>query len=539
MDFSLLNRFYRLGPKLETPIFCRATLLTRYPIFILLAFILSIIPILWYSYLPLADYPNHLARIQIHKDLSSNPYLSTFFEFHWALSPYLGFDLLTLPFMYYLPIQLVGKIVIVISFLIIYVGTVLLDRQLNHDAWRLSLFSGIFFYNGSFMYGFITYLIGVGFAICAFWVWVRYREKADGLGILVFILSAGLVYLIHIYAFGIYAICVAGYECSLLWDRLRVERHLRASLLRIPLSAAVSLIIPVLVLWFSAISSSSGPLPWGHPGPTSWAHPWAAYDSVFWSAVAGKGEALASPIFYCDPVFEIPLLLIIFALFVWALATQTIVANSRMVIPLGALVITFIAMPYSLFGSAYADYRLPTAIAFIALTSFGWGKTSQTRVNTMCLFLGACLIVRVGSVFSDWQPAQAIIAQYDRALQLVPPGSRLLVIVGHTFWGDRKPPLRHVPVLAAAMRGVFVPSTFTDANATANGLKLKRKYRDYQEDVSTGGSPRGGNLKNFDYLIAIRHPPLKIPAGITLKDIERGQTFVLYRIERQRLPTKG
>src|ERR1700759_2657172 len=180
MDFRLLNRFYRLGPKLETPIFCHATLLTIYPIFILLAFILSIIPILWYYYLPLADYPNHLARIQIHKDLLSNPYLSTFFEFHWALSPYLGFDLLALPFMYYLPIQLVGKIVIVISFLIIYVGTVLLDRQLNHGAWGLSLFSGIFFYNGSFMYGFITYLIGVGFAICAFWVWVRYREKADG-----------------------------------------------------------------------------------------------------------------------------------------------------------------------------------------------------------------------------------------------------------------------------------------------------------------------------------------------------------------------
>jgi hypothetical protein len=370
-------------------------------------FIITVLPIIWFQYLPLADYPNHLARLQIHKTLSSNPYLGRFFEYHWRFIPYLGFDLISLPFMS-LPTLIIGKIVIVISFLIIYMGTVLLDRQLNPGNWGLSLFAGIFLYNGPFRYGFITYVIGVGLAICGFWLWVRYRTKVIGIWGFLFILTAELICMVHLYAFAIYSICVASYECSLLWERLRVERQVRASQFAIPCGGAVSLILPLLALW-----CTSATLPWGHAGATSWAHPWAAHGSVLWSAAAGKVEALASPIFYCDPVAEIPLLLIIFGLFFWALATHTIVVNTRMIIPLGTSLLTFMFMPYSLLGPAYADYRLPAAIAFVTLASFSWGRTSQARVNIMCLLLGACLIVRVGSIFPDWQQAQAVIAQYE------------------------------------------------------------------------------------------------------------------------------
>jgi hypothetical protein len=46
------------------------------------SFLIAIAPIVWYRHLPLADYPNHLSRRQIHKALPSNPYLTEFFEFH-------------------------------------------------------------------------------------------------------------------------------------------------------------------------------------------------------------------------------------------------------------------------------------------------------------------------------------------------------------------------------------------------------------------------------------------------------------------------
>jgi hypothetical protein len=490
----------------------------------LLIFAFSVTPIAWFRYLPLGDYQNHLARLQIHKTLYSNPYLSQFFEFHWQFTPYLGFDLFSLPFMYIFPIEWVGKIVIILTFVMIYSGTILLDRELNPHKWGLSLFSGIFLYNGALKYGFMSYLVGVGVAIWAFWVWVRYRQKADGPWFLIFLLIGVLVCLMHLYAFGIYAVCVAGYECSLLWERFRAERRLRMTLFRVPFIAAMTLVIPVLAfILFSPISEDPGLEIWGNGG------------AGFWTTVVRKGEALISPIFYCEPVFEIPLVIILAAVLLWALFTNTIAVTRRMVIPLAILAVIFIFMPFGLFGSAYAYYRLPSAVIFIALASFGWRHSSPARIKFISLLLAACLIVRVGSVFADWNPAQAIIGEYDTALRSVPPGSRIMVLVRRTFWGDRKPPLRHVPVLAAALQGVFDPRTFTDG---VQLLKLKPNYRGYWQDDTTAPSSIS-DFKRFDYLMAIRQPPVDTPVGITLQGIERGQTFVLYRIKQQISPSSG
>ena len=102
----------------------------------------------------------------------------------------------------------------------------------------------------------LSYVVGVRFAICAFWIWVRYRAKTEETWFFVFVLLGGLVCLMHLYAFAIYAVCVSGYECSLLWERLRIERPLRVSQFRIRFAAAVTLIVPVLILWFSPISRS-------------------------------------------------------------------------------------------------------------------------------------------------------------------------------------------------------------------------------------------------------------------------------------------
>jgi hypothetical protein len=515
MNFSEPKRFY--PPHAESAGFSRERAITPGFFFlIVIIFIFSIIPIVWFKYLPLADYPNHLARLQIHKFLSSDPYLSKFFEFSWAMIPNLGFDLLTLPFIYLVPVELAGKIAVIISVLIIYVGIILLDRQLNHHNWGLSLFAGIFFYGGALRFGFISYVIGVAFAIFAFWMWVRYREKADGIWILVFTIAAAVIFFAHLFAFGIYAVSVASYECSLLWVRLRREGRLRISLLKIPMSATAILIMPLMLLWFSPLSFSSGRSLW------------------VWSSFARKLDGLAAPIFYSDPVFEIPLLVIMLGLFGWALATRTIVANSLMIIPLGVFGIVFVVMPYGLIsGSEYADYRLPSAVVFIALASFAWGNTSPIRRKIICLFLSICLIVRVGSVFLEWQPAQAIIEEYDTALQLLPPGSRLLVYVAPNPFGDRYPPLRHVPVLAAAMHEVFDPDTFANGGKV-NGsqlLNLKSDYRDYWTDGPPSRS-RIKDIKRFDYLIEIGQPLASIPAGTTLEEIKRGRTFVLYRIRQ-------
>jgi hypothetical protein len=486
-------------------------------VIISVAILFATIPVIRFRHLPLIDYPNHLASLQIRKTLSSSIYIKHFYEVRWEFTPNLGLDLLATPFISFMPVELVGRIVIGFTFVMIYVGTILLNRQINPNNWGPSIFSGIFLYNGAFNWGFINYIIGIGFAILAFWIWVRYREKAVGISILLFTLLGGMVCLMHFYAFAIYGVCVAGYECSVFWEKLRMERRLRMSLFIIPFGAAVSLMVPLLAL-FSSVSGDHGPMVWGRSwGPTTF------WDSI----VKWKGEALASPIYF-HYFSEKPLLLAMIAILVWALATRRLVVNSRMVIPLVAFGVIFMVMPSELWGASFADYRLPSGVAFFAWASLGWGETSRARIGVVCLLLSFCLIVRVGSAFSTWQSAQPFLEEYDTALQLVPPGSRLLVITDDSGWSN--PPLVHLPVLAAAKQGVFDPNTFTD-HGEPHGLQLVKKkpdYRDYQGDL-TPSSIR--EIRMFDYLLEIRNPQVTIPTGISLKEVERGQTFTLYRID--------
>jgi hypothetical protein len=88
---------------------------------------------------------------------------------------------------------------------------------------------------------------------------------------------------------------------------------------------------------------------------------------------------------------------------------------------------------------------------------------------------------------------------------------------------------RCLPLLS---RAFSILALFTDAFQL---LKLKPNYRGYWDDVSTAPSSVRDFWK-FGFLMEIRWPSVKIPAGISLEEIGRGRTFVLYRIEQQKSP---
>jgi hypothetical protein len=447
----------------------------------------SIFPVIWFRYLPLVDYPRHLTTFEIRQTFSSNIEVGRFYAFRWIFTPNLGLDLLATPLLPFLPAEAVGKIVLVFTLIMIYVGTILLDRELNPDNWGPSLFSGLFLYNGSFEWGFINYIVGVGFAIWGFWLWVRYRERVRGFWVLAFTALCIVIGLMHFYALAIYAVCVAGYECSMLWDKVRDDRWFRLSRMAVPIRAAVSVMLPILVL-LGPVSSGRGPLVWGRLwGPRTF------WDSI----VKWKGEGLASPIYFRQ-AFEKPLLVALFVILVLALATRTLVLNWRMVIPLAVFAVLFVVMPDAFWNTSFADYRLPSGVAFFAWASLGWGEKSRARIAAFCLLLGLCLIARVGSILAAWRPAQPILAEYQTVLQRVPPGSRLLVIMDSS-WSNL--PLLHAPLPAAARRGILI-----------SGLN--------------------DNMKMYDYLLEIRNPQVDIPAGVSLQEVGHGRTFTLYRIDQ-------
>jgi hypothetical protein len=502
---------------------CPGDLMSKRRLVTAIGIIFSIVPILLFSRLPLVDYPNHLAELQIRKTITSNVHIASFYEFSWKFTPHLGLDLFATPFLPFFSVETTGRLVIVLSFGIICLGTLLLDRELNRDDWGLSLFSGIFLYNAAFMWGFISYIIGVGFAVLSFWLWVQYRDEAGPIRSVGFTVFAMIISVIHIWAFVIYGIWLAGYECSILWENRMIDRRLRVGQLRTSCAAAVTLILPLLaVVCLSSVSSNYKETVWG-------LEHWGA--SRFWgSLVTWKSEVFASPIYTGQNVMEKPLLITVLAIFVLALGTRTITINSRMRVPLAVSGVILIIMPNQLAGFWFTDYHLPSGFVFFALPSMAWRQTSRLKIKIVNLLLVICMIIRVGSIIWSWEPTQTIIEEYDRALKLVPPGSRLLVL-----FGSENVRLLHIPVLAAAKQGVFVPYTWTSESGVGwTGvymLRVKPDFRHYLRDSPTAlTSVR--HVNRYDYLLEVGKIEAPIPDSVSLNEIARGQTFTLYRIEQ-------
>jgi hypothetical protein len=334
----------------------------------------------------------------------------------------------------------------------------LVDYRLNGRQWGLSIFGGIFLYNGALRFGFVNYVTGVGFALLAFACWLRYRAAVAGPAFPIFLGLGIFLMVMHLYAFGLYALCVGCYELTILWEKSRSPAGLQAPDMRIALAALAALILPCATLLFSPTSEGAGVLRW---------------SSLEW-----KAEGLVSPIFFTQPYVELPLLGFLGILLLAGLFSGMLRVHRRMVLALAAFVLLWLAMPRTLFGSNYADYRLLPAVSFFLLASLRLDLRATSHMKFAYILLAGLLVVRVGSIMAEWLPEQAIIGEYDQAFAKLPPGSLVMVLEGSTGSGsaDRRPPLEHVPVFFAAKHEDFVPYISPASSRASSPCRSRRSF---------------------------------------------------------------
>lgn len=479
-------------------------------VIIVVGSLLAVLPLLSVHHLPLVDYPNHLGRLQIYVDLPNSPALREFYTWQWGLIPNLAVDLLVIPFTWVMMVEPAANTVILLSFLVTMVGVMAVDRQLNGAEWGLSVFGGLLLYNGAFRYGFVNYTVTIGFALLAFALWLRFRTRVQGVGLVGFVLLGAILLILHLFGFGLYAVCVGGYEASVFWERIRAERwRVRAEYLVMPILAGVALLLPASLLLFSPASEVAGVTRWSTP---------------LW-----KLEALLAPLFFNQPMIELPLIMLLIIVVGWGLLAGLLRVHGRMVLPLAVLALLFLAMPRTLYNSNYADYRLLCGVSFFALASLRLRAGSGVRGQVIVVTLAFCLLIRVGSVLANWLPTQPILEEYGSALAEMPPGAKLLVlrgVLGSTS-ADRSPPLEHVPVFAGAKQGALVPYLFTHE---ATPIRLQPAVRDYGHF-----SPYPENatdMARYDYVLVLYQPEFRIPEGLSLQLLKQGMTYRLFRVTR-------
>ena len=134
-----------------------------------MAFAVLVLPLCAVNIPPIADYPNHLARMWILATGAHDLFLSTMYTSAWHIIPNVAVDLVIPPLVGILPLYLAGRLMLAGALLLPVIGVLALHRVL-HGRWSLwPLSVCLIAYNWIFLAGFINFLIGVGIAFLLEW----------------------------------------------------------------------------------------------------------------------------------------------------------------------------------------------------------------------------------------------------------------------------------------------------------------------------------------------------------------------------------
>ncbi len=484
---------------------------------------------------PLHDYPFHLARADAIAVLMGQTGGVTHYQLGSFLLPNVGMDVVTLGLTAFMPPVLAGRVFLGLVLLTLLSGTVALHRVLHGRFSPWPLLAAFFLYNWMFLYGFTNYLIGVGLMLWSVAAWLAVGRVNVFAKLLTGTVMAVATLFCHLVAFGLFAVIIGGLALSETITRWRETRRLDLGVLLLP-----AIPVGVALGVFVAVSPTAGQVrePIEYAAWIGW-KPLMAYRSVLGS------------IPWLDLVTVGPIVVLI-ALAAWRRRLR--LANI-MLLPVGLLVLTFIVMPYGLFGSLYADARLPIAILLVVIASLDLGAVPPKMLIAGVWGAMALLVVRDAAIAREWHAEAPVIAEYRAAFDVLSPGSTLYAASAEPYpklaydspaelarW---HPPLKHMASLASIGHDLFVPSTWADPfkqpivveprEAAAKQLQgdnpFKTPTAESLADVITRIRALRGVGTPAEFLLLVRPEAMTGATPSGLVPVAHGSTFTLFRIE--------
>ena len=344
------------------------------------------------------------------------------------------------------PIDVAGRVFIVIVFAITLSGTAFLYRVVNGRITVWPLLASLFLFNWIFLFGFLNYLLGIGLLLWAIGIWVYLKDSNPWLRLLVGTILTSCLYFAHIAALGIYAITIAGYELQ----RSCRTLHKKEWLADRDLFVGVAIFFVPLLLFITSSSS-------GHTvGKIIYAQPWFKEKFVFFYLSLMSGNRILD----AAMIFLLVLSVISFRFF-----GKFYLAKS-MYFPIALLLVAYLALPLAgLLTGGYIDTRIPIAIVFIFIgCSHLTIKNNFHRRILIYTFFGF-LVFRSTLLAYDWHKYDYTIQEFTAAFKRMPSGSIMFVVSGSpepTPNGELDqwhPPVLHLGSLATIQQKIFVTST--------------------------------------------------------------------------------
>ena len=462
---------------------------------------------------PLVDYPNHLARMHLIAEGGNE-----FYAVRWAPLPNLAEDLIIPPLTHLIPLELAGKLFLVLTFALIAGGTLWLNRVAT-GAWRWwGLLGFLLLYDRILLWGFLNYLFGLGVAICGVALWLALDDRPATRTISAMVLALACFFS-HIAALGIYALAILGMEAAPSFALLRARRY-RELGWRIALCTA-PFVVPTIFYLFCQPASSGGPI--------SFTPIWRKADLLF--SVFDN--------------YSRPFDLVCFVLLVALLGALAWRARLNVAPRLGAahvvLFVAYLLLPSRMASGSGVDHRLPVAI-FLLLIAASAPRLPRRVAAAIGIAIVAIFVARMAVIERIWLKADRLYAADLAAIDTLPEGTRFAVAYPENEVNVTAVPQLHVATLAAARREAFVPTIF--AFPAQQPLKLRPPY---DAQAGDGNSPNWiwnslvagdataheaavDSLQGYDHVVFVDRNPFSVPANACLAPLPSPSRFQLFKL---------
>ncbi|SFB18607.1 hypothetical protein SAMN03159496_02226 [Rhizobium sp. NFR07] len=433
----------------------------RTAVYLMVAALASLIPILSVRFPPMTDYANHYVRMWLLAGGIERPHMAQFYEIDWNVAwTNIAIDLVAAGLGKIVSMDVIGPLVLGLAALLPAVGVALLNRRLfgGFHWWQLLCF--ILAWNAVFLFGFISFLISLGLALIFAYVDQGLKGRGWAVTFASRAVSAALLLVAHPFGLLFYTALLAALEFGPSLAPFRTARALLGVAGRVVVAIAPVFVPLAIFLLF-------GP---SLPGQKDV----SLFDSMYWVDAWSLRRALLLLTYFTtyDLRVDFLYLLLMFVVVRETIRRDLIRVHWGLVLAAIATAIVAVFVPTLVFDTGAIDRRLPCMAVLAAVA----GLRPDVRGRLQSLMLPAILLVvlsRIAFVEYVWLQRAADVRSVEAALQQVPPGSAVLPLL-HEIHGDNinqapigrmvagvVPSFWHYPAIVSLERDAFMPYLFT------------------------------------------------------------------------------
>lgn len=383
--------------------------------------VLQLLPVFLVEVPPLGDYPNHLARILIGRDLLLTGAEHPYFNYRFTLVPNLLFDVVVLPLSMVLPLAVAGQVFVGFTMISWTLGAVLLARAVWGRVLLWPAVVAVFSFHIIFLAGFLNYTCGLGLAMIGAALWVHVRHWPWWVRLLLGSGVGSMVYLTHLLAFALYGLLIAAFEGE--WLVRGASSRLREQCVSVVIAGATA-VLPLLhfTILLGPIRANAGlgegGLSWAAVGER--ADPAALFERLR-EAVVFSGT-------HYNLVVDIASLAALGIVFAYAFARRRVRLSPALTGAIVALGLVFLLLPKEeLSGVTQVGVRFPIFLLALAVVAINIRLNVRESLVAFVL-LTLCGLARAGVVAHEWAGSGSDLREMRAAYATVEPGSRVFLI---------------------------------------------------------------------------------------------------------------